>query len=375
MKLTKIQQQFSALLKAGLWGKEADVSLFGADTDWMELMMMAKRQACMGVAYDGVLTLPKELQPARGIFLQWSNIVALIEENNDFLNEKLSEVFTLYRENGLHPILLKGQGVAQCYRNPLHRNSGDIDIYIGDADCKKANALLRKESTGEHEENDWHASIYWRGVTIENHRIMTHLSAPSSHAFFVKALNEWYPQGARSLKVGECEATVCPVEFDVVYVLIHSVLHFLNEGVGLRQVCDWTCMLRTYGQKMDKERFLYLLKGVGMLKAARAFGVVATEFLGLPSEDLPFMLKKKDYELGEWFLQDVLEGGNFGCYYKDKKERPKGYWANKWYTFERAFRRCWDFGRLAPAEARWYPFYLAYASAKMQIKFRLKGSK
>lgn len=372
MKITKIQQQFSVLLKAGLWGKEGDASLFGGDTDWMELMMMAKRQACMGVVYDGILTLPKELQPPRGIFLQWSNIVALIEEDNEFLNGKVAEVFTLYRENGLHPVLLKGQGVAQCYRNPLHRNSGDIDVYIGNADYEKANALLREEATSEHEENNKHASIHWRGVTIENHRIMTHLNAPGCNSFFVKALNEWYPQGARSLKVGGYEAAVCPVEFDITFVLIHSVLHFLNEGVGLRQICDWTCMLHAHGRKMGKEHFLYLLKGIGMLKAARAFGVIATEFLGLPPEDLPFELKKKDYELGEWLLHDVLEGGNFGWYYQNKKKRPKGYWAGKWHTFTQAFQRCRELGRLAPAEARWFPLYLAYASAKMQIKLRLK---
>lgn len=372
MKITKIQQQFSELLKAGLWGKVADCTLFGTDTDWMELMMMAKRQACMGVVYDGVLTLPKEVQPARVLFLQWSNIVARIEEDNEFLNGKLAEVFALYQENGFHPVLLKGQGVAQCYRNPLHRNSGDIDVYIGDADYAKANALLRKEATSESEENNKHASIHWRGVTIENHRIMTHLNAPGSNRFFIKTLNEWYPQQARSLKVGECEVPVCPVEFDITFVLIHSVLHFLNEGVGLRQICDWTCMLHTHGKLLDKERLVALLKGIGMLKAARAFGVIATKFLGLPTEYLPFELNRKDEELGEWLLQDVLEGGNFGWYYKDKEQRPKGYWAGKWYTFTRAFKRCKELGRLAPAEARWYPLYLAYASAKMQIKFRLK---
>lgn len=371
MNVTKIQRQFSELLKAGLLGKEIDDSLFDADTDWMELMMMAKRQACIGVVYDGILSLPKKLQPARGVFLQWTYLVAQIEEDNESLNKKLIELFALYRDQGLHPILLKGQGVAQCYRNPMHRNSGDIDVYIGDADYRKANEILREEVTSESEENNKHTSMHWRGVIIENHRIMAHLNAPGANNFFCRALEKWYPEKAHAVTIEGCEVHVCPVEFNITFVLIHSVLHFLNEGVGLRQICDWTCMLHAYRNEMDRKRLLELLNGVKLMKAARAFGVIATEYLGLSKEDLPFELSAKDYELGEWLLLDVLEGGNFGWYYKDKEERPKGYWKGKWYTFRRAFKRCRELGRLAPAEARWYPLYLAYASAKTQVRLRM----
>lgn len=45
------------------------------------------------------------------------------------------------------------------------------------------------------------------------------------------------------------------------------------------------------------------------MKAARAFGVIAVEFLGLPSAYLPFDLSEKDNLLGEWLLHDVLESG------------------------------------------------------------------
>ena len=115
------------------------------------------------------------------------------------------------------------------------------------------------------------------------------------------------------------------------------------------------------------------LEGIGIKKAARTFGAITTEFLGLPIEDLPFKLTDKDYKMGEWLLHDVMEGGNFGRYYKDQSKRPNGYWAGKWYTFSRAFRRCYELRRLASSEAFWYPIYLAYASVKTQIKLRLKS--
>ena len=96
------------------------------------------------------------------------------------------------------------------------------------------------------------------------------------------------------------------------------------------------------------------------------FGVVAVNYLGLPMEDLPIPYTQKDIETGEWLLNDIWQGGNFGQHNQNRKQRPKGYWSGKWYTFTRATQRCREFGALAPAEARWYPLMLAVHSAQVQ---------
>ena len=60
-----IAKQLFNLVKAALWQTAADGSLFGEQTDWQAIYKLARKQTVMGIAYDGLLTLPAELQPQR----------------------------------------------------------------------------------------------------------------------------------------------------------------------------------------------------------------------------------------------------------------------------------------------------------------------
>lgn len=373
--MTILQQQFFALVRSGLWGNEADATLFDASTDWVKIYQSARKQALLGIVFDGVQTLPKEKQPPRNIYLQWCNAMLHIEENNRVLNRELANVYAMMRENGIEPVLMKGQGVAQNYRYPLHRHCGDIDLYIGPKNYEKANALLRKESTCEHEENYKHTSLTWHGITIENHQILTQLSAPAADRRLQAEINRWHETSeCRKRLIGNVEVTLAPLPFDTAFVLIHSVQHFLNEGIGLRQICDWACMLHAQRDLPGKEEIALLLKSFGLEKAARVFGALAVRYLGLSIEVLPIVYQQKDIQTADWLLNDVWQGGNFGQYDEERKKRPKGYWQGKWYTFSRALSRCRELGVLAPGEARWYPLILMKHSMQMQWKKRFSGN-
>lgn len=371
--MNAVQQQFFTLVQSGLWGTEADASLFGGQTDWEQIYQAARAQALMGIVLDGIQTLPAEKRPSRGLYLKWCNTLMQIEEKNRLLNRELANVYALCRKHGVEPVLLKGQGVAQNYRNPLHRQCGDIDLYIGAENYAQVNNLLRTEATGEHEENHKHTSIEWHGVTIENHRTLTRLSAPAADRFLQREIARWHNTDlCRRLSVGDCLVTLPPLPFEVVYILTHSALHFLNEGIGLRQVCDWACLLHHERENIDRNKVAELLRRMGLTRAAQVFGVVAVKYLKLPVEDLPVPYSEKDLATGDWLMEDIWQGGNFGQFDTRRKRRPKGYWSGKWYTFTRACKRCYELGALAPAEARWYPMMLALHSAQAQWN-RLTG--
>lgn len=364
-----IQQQFFTLVQSGLWGTDADAGLFDKQTQWEQIYKTARAQALMGIVLDGIQTLPAEKRPQRGLYLKWCNTLLQIEEKNRLLNRELKNAYELCRENGVEPVLLKGQGVAQNYPNPLHRQCGDIDLYIGEKDFEKINRLLRQEATTEHEENHKHTSMTWHDVQIENHRILTRLSAPSADKALQREIAGWHNTDAcRRLQIEECPATLPPLTFEVVYILLHSTLHFLNEGIGLRQVCDWASLLHAQKANIDRKEVAELLRRLGLTEAAKVFGVVAVQYLKLPVEDLPVPYSERDLKTGEWLLGDIWQGGNFGQFDTSRRQRPRGYWSGKWYTFTRAWRRCGELGSLAPAEARWYPMMLMMHSAQAQIK-------
>lgn len=365
--MTIIQQQFFALVQSGLWGTEADASLFGEQTDWEQIYRAARAQALMGIVLDGIQTLPAEKRPSRGLYLKWCNTLMQIEEKNRLLNRELANVYALCREHGVEPVLLKGQGVAQNYRNPLHRQCGDIDLFTGNDDYQKVNSLLLPDVTRIHEECFKHIGFEWHGVTIENHRVLNTLNAPTANKRFQAEIARWHQaKEMRRLQVGDCMASVPPLAFDAVYILIHSVLHALNEGIGLRQICDWACLLHYQKEKLNKEAVANLLHQYGLERAARVFGVVATRYLGLPADCLPIACRAEDLPTGEWLMEDIWREGNFGKFNTEKKRRPKGYWRGKWHTLTQLTARCGDMKRLAPSEARWYPVIVAIHSMQMQ---------
>lgn len=364
-----IQKQFFALVQTGLWGTPIEKGLFDSHTDWQQIYHIARMQTLLGITFDGMQELPQELRPKRELYLRWCNTLLQIEENNRLLNRELANVYELYRANQIEPVLLKGQGVAQNYRNPLHRQCGDIDLYIGNRNYKTANELLRQEATDECEENHKHTTIHWHNIDIENHRILSSLSVPFSNRKFQKEIARWHgTTECRNLNIEGCKVTLPPLSFDAAYILAHSALHFLNEGIGLRQICDWANILHANRNEIDLEKTAKLLQQWGLHKAARIIGVIAVNYLALPMEELPIPYTEKDLSTGKWLFDEIWQGGNFGRYDPKFQQRPKGYWSGKLYTFNRAFRRCRDFSSLAPAEARWYPIILALHSAQMQWK-------
>lgn len=365
-----MQQAFFSLVRSGLWGTPADATLFQSvsEADWNVLYRMAQSQALIALTFDGICTLPAELRPPRPLYLQWTANTVRVEQANERLNQMLTELTPLYSNAGLRPVLLKGQGIATNYRNPQHRQCGDIDVYLGKKGQPVANRLLLQQGAiVEGEASDKHASYDLRGVHIENHRIILRLNNPLANRSLQKLINEWYPQGAESGFI----MPVPPATFNALYIFLHAFVHFLNSGIGLRQLCDWTCLLHHRHQDIDTPALLRQLQDLGLLRAAQAFGYIAVTYLGLPAHQLPFPLEDIK-ELGEKLLKDILATGNFGQHDTRIKPRPKGYWAGKWYTFCRAGRRCNELRQFAPGEAFWYPVTLIKGTVAIQIN-RIKG--
>ena len=371
--MTTLQEQFFELIRAGLWGTPANPVLFDGQTDWKEIYRSARVQALLGVVFDGVQSLPKEKLPPRALYLQWCNVVLQMEENNRLLNRELGRVYALLRKESIEPVLMKGQGLAQNYRHPLHRQCGDIDLFTGLRDYDRANELLRIEASSDEEELYKHASFTWHGIVVENHRILTQLSAPGPNRRLQREIERWHGSAdCRKRMIEAVEVTLPPLPFDTVFVLLHAIQHFLDEGIGLRQICDWACMLYAQRDMPGREETAALLKALGLEKAARVFGAIVVCYLGLPAEHLPVPFQKADIKTAEWLLSDIWAGGNFGKHNAAQPKRPRGYWRGKWHTFVRVSKRCREWGAIVPQEARWHPLALALHAVSMQWKKRVR---
>lgn len=367
-----MNKEFYTLLRAGLWGTSADPTLFGANTDWAEFYRMAKKQTVTGILLDGIQTLPSGCRPPRMLYLQWCNDLIVTEEKNHLLNRELAEALTLLQKEGIEPVLVKGQGIAQYYREPLHRQPGDIDLYIGPEHFENANRILLKDGRIAEEEDFKHVAIERHGVCIENHRILISLSSPAINHRLQQETERWHNNHGlcHKVRIESCDVLTPPDAYNVSYLLIHILKHFLSEGIGIRQLCDWACLLHNLTDEKARTQAVQLLKALKLEKTARVFGYIATEYIGLPTQYLPIPFQPQDVTTAQWVWNDIWTGGNFGKH--GMRRRPmRNYWLRKWETFGRVLKRCRELGSISPSEARWYPFALTVQSLTTQWKKRV----
>lgn len=73
MKLDITEQMLFALLRSALHGTHADATIFAGITSeaWQECYRLSVRQGVMALAWDGLITLPTELQPPKSLKINW----------------------------------------------------------------------------------------------------------------------------------------------------------------------------------------------------------------------------------------------------------------------------------------------------------------
>lgn len=134
------QQAFFELLKVGLWESENPDMRIDDTTDWYKVYQLATEQSVLGLVLAGLEH--SEVKPPKELLLQWIGEVQVIEQRNKEMNAFVAELIEKLRRNDIYALLVKGQGIAQCYEKPLWRCSGDVDLFLSYDNYKKAKTLL-----------------------------------------------------------------------------------------------------------------------------------------------------------------------------------------------------------------------------------------
>ena len=240
MKLSNNQHAFFTLVKAGLWEEEARLLPFDK-IDFKEICQLAEEQSVMGLVTAG-LEQVKDINIPKEVLLQFVGSTLQIEQQNKDMNQFVAKLIDKLRNEGVYALLIKGQGVAQCYEKPLWRSCGDVDLFLSDDNYNKAKKILVPIATSLEQE---YVKGKHYGMTIDSFVVELHgnLHCPLSSKVVrgLKAIQDdtFYSGNVRSWLNGNTQIFLLSVENDIVYVFTHFLNHFYKEGVGLRQICDW----------------------------------------------------------------------------------------------------------------------------------------
>ena len=308
------QLAFFELLRAGLWEKEARLSVFDG-IDFNEVYRLAEEQSVVGLVAAGMEHVT-DVKIPQTTFLFFVGNAIQIEQRNKAMNAFVAELIERLRKADIYVILVKGQGIAQCYERPLWRACGDVDLLLSEANYKKAKALLMSlaDSVEDEDEERNHLAMTINGWVVELHGTLRSQLGKRIDNVIDETQNDTFQFGNVRVWQNEKVAVYLPSpNNDMIFVFCHILQHFFRGGIGLRQICDWCRLLYTYKDTLNHNLLESRLSKAGLMSEWKAFAALAVVYLGMPIEVIPFYSDSSRWKRKASRVMDlVLETGNFG---------------------------------------------------------------
>lgn len=318
------QKVFFELLRAGLWEKEVRLSPY-KDIDFSEVYRIAEEQSVIGLVAAGLEHI-SDVKVPQQIALQFAGQTIQLEQRNKAMNAFVARLIGKLRNEDIYTLLVKGQGIAQCYERPLWRACGDVDLYLSNDNYEKAKKLLLPIATNieKEERKRLHLGMTVDGWVVELHGTMhTKLSRRMNRVADDVHSDLFYNGNVRSWNDNGAPVFLPSANNDVIIIFNHIINHFFLEGVGLRQICDWCRLLWTYRTDLDLRLLETRIRKMGLMTEWKAFYNLASRYLGMPDLGEGIMASDSRFDKkADRIMGYVLESGNFG-HNRDVRYRAK----------------------------------------------------
>ena len=322
-----ILQDFYTILQSAI-GKTVQLSHTLSEKEWNEIFGLAKKQALVGIMFEGVERLPQELWPPRNVVLQWAMMVESIKHRNRQTTDVCLRLTEALSKDGFETCILKGQANHVYYDglNSGHslgqlRICGDVDVWIWPKEktehpvksiidyCQRKKILLSLCHL--------HAEVKQvNGVPVEIHFRPSFLNHPLRDRYFQQLFQSAQFEKVNIDEYGEL--TKLRVDYDLLFQMNHIYRHLLDEGVGMRQVLDFYMLLKAYQKEslvrndlMDGSALQRHVKACGMGRFASALMYVLQKIFDMDSSEL---LCVPSEHHGSFLLDEMILAGNFGHY-------------------------------------------------------------
>lgn len=305
---------FFALVKAGLWEKEVRLSLF-EKIDFDTVYRLAKEQSVIGLVAAG-LEHVVDIKAPKEIVLLFVGTALQIEQQNTAMNKFIGVMMEKMKEAGVEFVLIKGQGVAQCYERPLWRACGDVDLLQNEENYKKGKEFLAKISDTKPEEysfnKEYITSVH--GWCLELHgSLRCGLSVALNRGVDEVQSEICNNHHVRFWDADDKKIPLPEENLDVLVIFTHFIKHFYKGGLGIRQICDWCRLLWTYREYIDVSLLEQRLKAMRLMPEWKAFSAYAIDYLGMPAEAMPLYDAANRWKRkAEKIHAFIIEVGNFG---------------------------------------------------------------
>lgn len=280
--------------------------------DWYGLYLFAQQQAIVGIVLAGIdrLSRVQKLDVPQDILFEFVGQAQKIENQNMLLNLRVKELTEYLNQQGQKSCILKGQGNAMMYPNPLHRTSGDIDVWLKGTKKEIVNFVHQRFPDMNVQYHHMNYPVF-DDVEVEVHYYPSYCY----NKWHNYRLQQFFREcGEEQFSNINTEGYAVPtVVFNLVFQLSHMMRHFFTQGIGLRHAIDYYYLLQQDISNEERQEAVNVMKRCGMYKFFCAVLWVEFEVFGLKRDDDIAPINQR---VGKLVLHEMLRGGNFGHQYE-----------------------------------------------------------
>lgn len=311
--------------------------------DWQTIFSTAQRQGVGGLMMEALeRTGVGENKPPKDLLMKCFARTVMVERRYAQHLMLAKEVAEVWKRQGIRTIVFKGLAHSRYYPKAEHREFGDFDCFLldmqGNAAYKQGNEVAR--SQGWSVDDGWykHSHILYKGLTIENHQFFTSARRGGTDMALHKYMVEAIGDGSTLERLERTDIYLLPLEAEGLFMLYHSLTHFLVEGINLRHFVDWACWIKANQKKLHWTDFYAQCKRFRLDGYVDVLNTIAARHLGVELHDKAIFA---DSPYAERTIESAL--------YDDSSiyNRSRGRWYERVHVISNAFRYSWKYRDVA----------------------------
>ena len=305
------------------------------EEDWVALMDLAQKHGVSAFVFDAFQILygrGGNIPVSMDLLMDWLGQTSYAEEINRRQIDIMNQFGNYMSQNGCDVMVMKGQANGLYYPNPLHRATGDIDIYMFQ-NYEKGNELASR--LGAKVDTHWykHSQIHYNGEMFENHQYFVHTRDGERGRTLDSTLKSLL--NAQDLSSYPDSKVLLPsLSFTAFFLTYHGMGHFLSEGLHLKQVLDWVMFVNKEKDNIDWQQLYKLTSIFNRKRFLDVMNDIAVHKFGI-SIDNPEVATTSPYT--DKVLHSILYDEDFVF------SSGKSGWQNRWHLITNMWKYRWKY--------------------------------
>lgn len=272
--------------------------------EWEFLYNASKKQAILGIAFVGILKLPKEQLPPSCLLEKWKEKALRAGERNISYNRRYNEIHDIFDVNGFDSCFVMGQSNLVYYTEDLrcYRSARELDVLC----WKKAQEAGKRDITEYVNYLYLSSSKHIKPKVVYHHVDWDHVSSPVDVRMKISYFNtpwrdkrfqKWLNDNVSSTK-SEYGFPIASTYFNVIYQMVHLYRHLFCEGISLNQLLDYYYVLKSFrcvggNVREDRLEIMRVIDSLGMRRFASGVMYVLQIVFAMPDEYLLYAPNKR----------------------------------------------------------------------------------